>query len=217
MWVWALIGCWVRDAEIAQKAIDPRADDTAVPDTDRPDTGPRDTGDGPLPLAALLAGDLVITEVMRNPAAVEDVRGEWLEITNVRAEPVDLDGMWLVDDGSDAWQVRGPTRVAAGGVVVFGASAAPELNGGAPVDVAWSGIALGNGADEISLKGPDDVTFDRVRWTSSSAGNSGLSMSLDPLATDAAANDLDSFWCEPLASYGDGDHGTPGRPNARCP
>lgn len=42
-------------------------------------------------------------------------------------------------------------------------------------------------------------------------------MSLDPLATDAVANDRDDAWCEPVESYGDGDHGTPGRRNGRCP
>lgn len=226
MWVWALVGCWVNDAEIARKAVDPRvvdpdvADtdppDTDPPDTGRPDTGPPDTGEAALSLRDLFPGDLVITEVMRNPSAVEDARGEWLEITSLRAQAVDLDGMWLVDDGSDAWQVRGTVLVPPGGFVVFGASDRHETNGGAPVDAEWFGIALANGADEVSLKGPDDVTFDRVRWTTATAGESGHSMSLDPLAHDAVANDRDDAWCEPVERYGDGDHGTPGRRNGRC-
>lgn len=216
MFVW-WVGCWLSDAEIADKATDPRGPaDTDVTETDRPDTDDPDP-DEPLRVADLWPGELLITEAMRNPAACDDAEGEWLELHNPLDRAIDLDGLWLVDDGSDAWQVRGQLVLEPGAYVVFGASDHLESNGGAPVDVEWHGIALANGTDEVALKGPDDVTLDRIRWSPSMPGQAGASMSLAANYYDADANDLAEAWCEPTETYGLGDHGTPGRPNGRCP
>ncbi len=40
--------------------------------------------------AAPASSDLIITEIMQNPSAVEDANGEWFEIYNSGSSPVDM-------------------------------------------------------------------------------------------------------------------------------
>ncbi len=47
--------------------------------------------------AAIVAGDLVISEVMANPSAVSDTTGEWFEIYNSSGAAIDLNGLILMD------------------------------------------------------------------------------------------------------------------------
>lgn len=210
MWWVALTACWLTDAEIGDKAEDPRVADSAL------DSDPDTAAPGPIGVADLRPGDLVITEILRNPDAVDDDTGEWLEVFNPGARAIDLADLWFVDDGRDAW--RAPAWVLdPGAFVVVGASLDRLVNGGAPVALRWDHVALANGADEITLKGPDDVTIDRVSWGSDDPGQAGFSQSLDPGRTGAGDNDDVAAWCEPLLTFGDGDHGTPGAANPRCP
>ena len=37
---------------------------------------------------------------MNNPSGFSDVQ-EWFEVLNVTSEPLNVDGLWLVDDGTD--------------------------------------------------------------------------------------------------------------------
>ena len=92
--------------------------------------------------------ELEISEIMRNPAAVGDSVGEWIEIHNPTNADVDLDG-WAIDDGaSDVHIVHGSLIVPAGGYVVIGRSTDTTRNGGASVDYSYGGsFVLGNGAD----------------------------------------------------------------------
>ena len=50
------------------------------------------------PGAALSPGDLVINEVMANPAAVPDSSGEWVEVFNATPNAIDLVGLTLEDN-----------------------------------------------------------------------------------------------------------------------
>ena len=43
---------------------------------------------------------VVITELMINPETVDDGDGEWIELTNLESEPVDLQGWILRDQGA---------------------------------------------------------------------------------------------------------------------
>ena len=45
------------------------------------------------------AGAMVITEIMKDPDAVMDSQGEWIELTNVSDEAIELKGMVLRDLG----------------------------------------------------------------------------------------------------------------------
>ena len=63
----------------------------------------------PLPPPAV-----VISEVMRNPAAVGDSNGEWFEVHNTTAAPVNLAGWTITDDASDRHVIKGSLVVPGG-------------------------------------------------------------------------------------------------------
>ncbi|MEQ1502152.1 MAG: lamin tail domain-containing protein, partial [Myxococcota bacterium] len=66
------------------------------------------------------AGDVVITEVMADPLAVDGDSGEWFELYAPGAVDVDLGGFTIRDDDGEAWTVPAGVRVPAGGYAVSG-------------------------------------------------------------------------------------------------
>ena len=165
-------------------------------------------------------GDLVITEIMQNPAVVSDSLGEWFEVLNTTGAAVDLTGLVIRDDGTDAHTVVGTPQVllGAGERLVFGANEDMDTNGGVPVGYSYSGVTLDNTSDELELVA-GDVVVDRVAWDNGATfpKPSGASMSLDPGSEDALANDVGGNWCLGAVAYGAGDKGTPGAANPACP
>jgi cysteine-rich repeat protein len=147
-------------------------------------------------LDALGAGDLVITELLTDPTAVDDALGEWVELYNPGNDDVELYGLEL-----GAARLAEPLVLPAGGLAVIGASADPALNGGADVDRAWTGaLSLGDAAGSLSV-GYAGLTLDTITWADLAAPGSALA--LDPGAWDAEA------WCASTP--------TPGQVNAACP
>ena len=45
--------------------------------------------------ATINSGDLLISEVMANPAAVSDSNGEWFELFNASLHSIDLNGLTI--------------------------------------------------------------------------------------------------------------------------
>jgi hypothetical protein len=159
-------------------------------------------------------GDLVITEVMANPAAVSDDAGEWIELYVSR--DVDLDGL---SAGTEAGALRvaiaegACRRAAAGSHVVLAASADATANGGLGAIAGELGVGLRN-SDGVVVIGHGDAVLDQVAWASAPAGRS---LALDPAHRSPAANDVAAHWCASMAApYGSGDLGTPGDTNGAC-
>ena len=166
-------------------------------------------------------GDLTITEVMQNPAAVSDVDGEWFEIRNTSGLDVDLDGLRITDFVNDDVTLVSTLLLDPGEYLVIGRQTDPTLNGGAPVDVAIQ-MDLGNAFDELHLLA-NAVTVDAVAWDDGASfpDPNGASMTL-PSALDHLDNDAGVLWSPSTCTYGDGDAGTPGTANhdadgAGCP
>lgn len=158
-------------------------------------------------------GDLVINEVMPDPAAATDANGEWFEVSVER--DVDLNGLQIGRDtlGADPVVPEGAcVRVAAGTQLVFAKTADSGANGGLPAVAAVFAVSLVNSAGvlRIGIGGRD---LDAVTWSSST---SGAARQLDPAHRTPAGNDDAGSWCPATAVYGAGDHGTPGAPNASC-
>jgi hypothetical protein len=108
--------------------------DTGVDTGDTANTG--DTGaDGSLGEAPIV-GDLVITEIMADSGAVEDLLGEWVEILNVSDKDLDLSACVLSDAGRNRFEIPSGTIVLAGETIVFGRTSDTSVNGGVDVDVA---------------------------------------------------------------------------------
>jgi hypothetical protein len=158
-----------------------------------------------------VAGSVVITEIMTNPAALSDAQGEWFELFNPGPESLDLMGC-LIGDGGDAARAIGTSFVIEpGGYRTVARSASP---GFAPDLVAV--FSLSNEADDLSLQ-CDGLTIDAVAYAANQgfALSAGLSLSLDPLQQDATANDLGTAWCPAVDAYSS-DLGTPGAANPSC-
>ncbi|GEM_PF-1220233 len=179
-------------------------------------------GGGGTAVADLVAGDLIITEIMKEPSAVPDNRGEWFEIYNNTAGVVDLDGLQVFDTSvaaqTDKITVSGQVLVAAGAYAVLGRRADVATNGGVTLDYAYgTGHTLGNAADETFLYNGTDV-IDSVSWDNGFTfpDPSGAAMILDPDHLNATDNDDGNNWCVATSSYGDGDLGTPGAANDSC-
>ena len=174
-----------------------------------------DTIDAPYLVSDLAVGELVVTEIMYNPAAVNDSAGEWFEVYNNSGGTVNLDGL-VVKDNASSFTVSSTTlEFDDGEYVVFGINGTTTTNGGVPVDYDYSGPALSNSGDVVTLE-YNTTVFDSVTYTSSWAGGSGISMSLCPDATDSIDNDTKANWSDAESSYGAGDLGTPGDENDAC-
>ena len=171
--------------------------------------------DAPYMVSDLAVGELIVTEIMYNPAAVNDSAGEWFEVYNNSGGTVNLDGL-IVKDNASSFTVSSTTlEFDDGEYVVFGINGTTTTNGGVPVDYDYSGPALSNSGDVVSLEYSTTV-FDSVTYTSSWPGGSGISMSLCPEFTDSIDNDTKANWTDAESSYGAGDLGTPGDENDAC-
>ncbi|MFO7543982.1 MAG: lamin tail domain-containing protein, partial [Trueperaceae bacterium] len=135
-------------------------------------------------LTGQAAEDLVINEIMQNPAAVADSAGEWFEIYNAGSTGVDIDGWTIADNGIDSHVIAngGPLIVPAGGFFVLGNNGDTATNGGVNVDYVYGGsFFLANGADELVLSTAAGVEVDRVEWDGgpSFPDPNGASMALE--------------------------------------
>jgi cysteine-rich repeat protein len=206
-------------------AVAPGAD-AAPPGTDAAPSGtdaaPPGTDAGSGPAAPSVPGDLVITEIMRNPDVVLDDAGEWFEIYNPTSSTFDLQGLVFHDDGTEAFTVTTPLVMGPNSYLVLGRNGDPGTNGGLGVDYVYaSSFYLGNGADEIQIDSGATV-IDRVAWMTAAPmiwpSPTGASISLDPSATSGASNDFLTSWCAATTPIvPGGDLGSPGLPNPTCP
>jgi len=157
-------------------------------------------------------GDIVITEIMADPAMVPDAVGEWFEIVNANpANAVDI-GDCVLSNGTVSSQINGFLPIFGSDRVVFARSTNPAMNGGVPADLSFGfGLLQVNGQLSISCFG---VLLDSTTWTSSTAGRS---RSLAPEATDPVANDNPANWCLSSSPFNGTDLGTPGTVNETCP
>lgn len=165
-------------------------------------------------IGAASPGDLVISEIMQNPAAVGDTQGEWVEIYNATGSVIDMDGWTLGDGVGEAHTIDagGSLPVAAGGFVVLGRNSDPLVNGGYTPDYVYTGMVLGNGIDRVVIR-EGGVTIDSVGYDDGGLfpDPSGASMELIGPALD---NNIGTNWEENVTDvYGDGDYGTPGSAN----
>lgn len=158
---------------------------------------------------AAAAGRLVISEVMADPRAVPDERGEWVEIANPGAEPVELRG-WKLLSGSDAGlTVAQSVVVPPGGAVVLGRDGRTGANGGVRVDYRVAeGLTLANSGDWIALRDPLGAPVDSVAWTQ--RARRGVSWTRTSPAPDLPMVEGPG-WKTAEETFGAGDRGTPGR------
>ena len=151
---------------------------------------------------------LIITEIMPNPAAVSDSRGEWFEILNTDSIVIDLNGWTIMDQGNDTHVITTSIEIAPGQYMVLGRNGNEAENGGYIADYIYSSFQLGNTEDEIIIIDGDDNIVDNVSYDNTFPYTSGVSMYLKNITYNS---NLDTSWAASFSAYGDGDMGTPGR------
>ncbi len=166
--------------------------------------------------AGLLAGDLVVTEIMANPAGTDDGK-EWFEIHNPTSAAIDLTGVRLeaakADGLSDKSHLMGAVDIQPGQYLVLGGvldEVKPDY-----VDYAYAADLGGlyNGSGRITLY-CNEALVDRVVYAEMPDGRSlGFDGALPP---DSVVNDDLDSWCESEVEYETGSFGTPGTANEIC-
>jgi hypothetical protein len=199
----------------------PGDDDDPTPPDDDDATTPPDDDDSTLPPDEG-SGSVILTELMLDPAAVDDADGEWLELYNTTNFPIDLSGWTLSDLGSDSTSISPsqPLAIASHGYLVLGRSTSSSVNGGAGVDWAYgTAFSIANSEDEIILTNDLGTQVFAFAYTGSFPDSPGVSTQLQAGVLDLAGMMSAANWCiaDESYTYGLGDSGTPGTANPACP
>jgi hypothetical protein len=136
-------------------------------------------GAATLTAAELMPNDLIITEYLANPVGVSDSLGEYFELFNTTESDIDLTGLRVRDDGSNAFTVTGAT-ISAGAFAVFSGSDGMSL-GLAPDYVYGGSMSLTNTDDEIGLFRPDDTLINKLAYTDGDFFGDGIAHELQGL------------------------------------
>jgi competence protein ComEC len=138
-------------------------------------------------------GDVSISRIMVDPTSVSDELGEWIELTNHSASPVDVRGWRLASARDPGYTFPASLLIRPHAAVILGRSADVASNGGVRVAHVYSGIALANSGDWVTLANPSGVTVDSVGWDRAPRGEpiehvaSGAAASTNQLEAEARA------------------------------
>ncbi|HMV65643.1 MAG TPA: hypothetical protein PKA64_02240 [Myxococcota bacterium] len=198
------------------------ADCPAGPGGPTTDTDTVDT-DGPVavPLiqaSALVAGDLVITEIMANPEDCSDFAAEYVEIYNNTGSRVDLSGLEVMIAGTTraVTRVFDPIEPYAYGTLRYTTGAAPACYG-FDANAWYSSAKMADTGSNVRVSNARG-TIDEVLAAGWSGFGPGAALQLDPLLVGATTNDDPDAWCPAPDGFPGslGDRGSPGAENARC-
>lgn len=193
------------------------------------DDGNTNDGDGcssDCRIESFTMGDVIITELMINPGAVSDTKGEYIELYNTTDTKINING-WLVRIGNKSVAINkdGGLLIQPNGFLVLGNNGDYTSNGAVHVDYAYgSALSLVNGSTNTINLIWNGNSIDKVMLNLADYGNTnattGTSLSLDPGAFSSTANDTASSWCltpkTDTYKLAGGDWGTPGAANAPC-
>jgi DNA/RNA endonuclease G (NUC1) len=160
---------------------------------------------------------LAINEIMSDPANAENASwGQWFEVKNYGAAPIDLMGWTIVSSGSSQpdHTIGAHVIVPAGGYAVLGRGADMARNGGVALDynyfVGTSSTIWLDATDFLMLVDDAGARVDSVAW-------SGVPHGVTKALRDATTPHADAngaTWGYSSIVFGDGDYGTPGADNA---
>ncbi len=166
-----------------------------------------------VPVACQPVGSIIITEIMKNPVAVDDTLGEYFEVYNTTGASIDMQGWVISDADSDSHTITTSVVVPSMGYAVFGRDAIFAFNGGVTVNYEYSGIFMSNGADEVQIECSGTI-IDAVAYTDGAfPDTAGVAMELSTNAYDSGFNNNGANWASATSTFGSGDSGTPGAVN----
>jgi cysteine-rich repeat protein len=172
------------------------------------------------PCVAVDVGDVIITEIMKDPRAITDEKGEWFELRNMTTNPIDLANWKLEDGNGESHTINPDTSLIIGksALVVLGNNGVPATACGVDVDYVYSDFTLANdGSDGIMLVATDGTVVDEVIYDDDTFPDiEGYSIMLHPGKMKGTWNDDGANWClGPLAMSCE-DWGTPNTYNPYC-
>jgi hypothetical protein len=173
------------------------------------------------PITPRNAGDLVITEIMKNPFNLAEDLGQYFEIFNPTAIPFTLRGCSITKSDGATHDITTDVIVDPGAYAILAphpAAVLPLLLD--PENVYGRAFVFNFSADTIALTCNGEA-IDTVIYDGPFPTANGTSMNLDPEFLDEVSNDDGSNWCEtqriiPDNRLDSGDFGTPGAPNESC-
>ncbi len=200
--------------------------------------------DGYIDDGYVVAGDVVITEMARQPVfggLVTDLDGQWFELYNTSNQTLYLDN-WLISNGSASFQIDPAEgiQMASGEHLVFCAAStwtSTTIGSYLVCDYIWddggtatayrnSSFTLGSRSGSLSVYMNGTASsanlVDTVAYTMSWASAPGFSLQLDVYSYDATDNNSSAQWCKSpntsmwYAFVNGREYGTPGVSNSSC-
>ncbi|HRA64890.1 MAG TPA: lamin tail domain-containing protein [Caldilinea sp.] len=130
-----------------------------------------------------------LSEIMADPQAVEDAIGEFIELGNADAAPVNLRGWRLADGGGRTHVIDADVWIAPGAYLVLTRGDAATLGSYVHSDYRYAALQLGNTTGAVSLYAPDsapaDPPVDSVVWGDGLRIRTGASLERVDLAASA--------------------------------
>ncbi|HNH47802.1 MAG TPA: MopE-related protein, partial [Myxococcota bacterium] len=164
------------------------------------------------------AGDVLITEIMKDPSISSDPTGEWFELYNNTSTTIVL-ADWTVSDNAGTITIPSTVSIPSRGYVII---AAANTSRTVEAYVYGTILQLNNGADNLNVAtawgtAVDDVYYDNGVTFPDPVG---ASITLDPDRYDATLNNLGQNWCTATTAFATSgsitEYGTPGSANDSC-
>lgn len=122
-----------------------------------------------LSIIMVAPGDIVITEIMYNPDGPtlgDDDLFEWVELCNLGAEPIQLEGMMLSDGGNQLFLDSFILEPLVRAVVPVNESSFISAYGSGVLIIPWDGVwtKLSNSADMLLLYSASGGVLDEIAY-----------------------------------------------------
>ena len=157
---------------------DTGSDDTG--ETDTAEDGDTTTEPSSEPIAAISpsVGDIIFTELMIDPNGVPDALGEWIELSNLTADTLDLTGFSIRDDGRNSFAFPDGVLIEPQGTILIGRSDDFDSNGGVIIDVVSNNFSMANKVFVLKAN-QDDVQANFEEMVVVGTSGTGIEMGIE--------------------------------------
>ncbi len=165
------------------------------------------------------AGWLVITEIMYDPAAIDDDDGEWVEVLNASGQILSLSSCTFSDDNEKHETVIDyPDEVEPGERLIFGIDRKDDSSQNVAPDWTWGDFNLANDEDGVRLI-CNDILIDEVYYSTDEFPftlTEGISFSLCAEYENSEDNDDLRHWYASTTQMENQDYASPREQGKSC-